>query len=85
MAGGIGAAESYRINVGWASPDDPSGEKLKAEYYPGDVGFDPLGLKPDDPAEFRLMQEKELAHCRIASTLDRRANSRALNAIHAPV
>ena len=25
-----------------------------------------LGLKPEDPAEFRLMQEKELSHCRLA-------------------
>merc|ERR1712164_81867 len=32
----------------------------------GDLGFDPLGFKPEDPAEFRLMQEKELSHCRLA-------------------
>jgi hypothetical protein len=35
-------------------------------YYPGDLGFDPLGLAPQDPYEFRIMQEKELAHCRLA-------------------
>ena len=69
MAGGIGAAEAFRINTGFRELD---GEKLKAEtalrpgYYPGDLGFDPLGLKPEDPEEFRLMQEKELAHCRLA-------------------
>ena len=69
MGGGIAAAESFRINVGFRELD---GEKLKAEtalrpgYYPGDLGFDPLGLKPEDPAEFRMMQEKELAHCRLA-------------------
>ena len=28
--------------------------------------FDPLGLKPEDPAEFRSMQEKELSHGRLA-------------------
>ena len=28
---------------------------------PGDLRFDPLKLKPEDPAEFRLMQEKELS------------------------
>lgn len=35
-------------------------------YYPGDIGFDPLSLKPDDPDELRTMQNKELAHCRLA-------------------
>ena len=32
---------------------------------PGQIGFDPLGFAPDDPAEFRIMQEKELAHARL--------------------
>ena len=69
MGSGIAAAESYRINVAFRELD---GEKLKAEtalkpgYTPGDLGFDPLGLKPEDPAEFREMQEKELSHCRLA-------------------
>mmetsp|Transcript_5912 Transcript_5912/g.11687 ORF Transcript_5912/g.11687 Transcript_5912/m.11687 type:complete len:223 (-) Transcript_5912:196-864(-) len=68
MGGGITAAESYRINVAFRELD---GEKLKAEtalrpgYTPGDLGFDPLGLAPEDPAEFREMQEKELAHARL--------------------
>merc|ERR1712176_1580307 len=63
MLGGITAAESYRINVAFRELD---GEKLKAEtalrpgYVPGDLGFDPLDLAPTDPAEFALMQEKEL-------------------------
>ena len=39
---------------------------IRSDHTPGDLGFDPLGLKPEDPAEFRLMQEKELAHCRLA-------------------
>ena len=30
------------------------------------VKFDPLGLAPEDPAEFRIMQEKELSHGRLA-------------------
>merc|ERR1719453_1395924 len=29
------------------------------------LGFDPLSLKPEDPAELRLMQEKELVHARL--------------------
>jgi hypothetical protein len=68
MGGGIAAAESARINIAFRELD---GEKLKAEtalrpgYVPGDLAFDPLGLAPTDPKEFRVMQEKELAHCRL--------------------
>merc|ERR1711924_54412 len=68
MGSGIAAAESYRINVAFRELD---GEKLKAEtalrpgYTPGDLSFDPLNLAPEDPAEFALMQEKELAHARL--------------------
>merc|ERR1719269_461696 len=68
MAGGIGLAESKRISIGFRELD---GTKLKAEtalkpgYTPGDLGFDPLNLAPEDPAEFRLMQEKELVHARL--------------------
>ena len=69
MLGGITAAEAFRISVAFRELD---GEKLSAEtalrpgYTPGDLGFDPLGLAPEDPAEFREMQEKELAHARVA-------------------
>jgi len=68
MTAGIGAAEAYRINIAFRELD---GEKLKAEtalrpgYVPGDLGFDPLGLAPEDPEEFKLMQEKELVHARL--------------------
>merc|ERR1719454_520005 len=40
-------------------------QRLRPGYTPGDLGFDPLGLKPEDPAEFRTMQEKELSHGRL--------------------
>merc|ERR1712054_535949 len=69
MGSGIAAAESCRINVAFRELD---GSKLKAEtalkpgYTPGDLAFDPLSLAPTDPAEFKLMQEKELAHVRLA-------------------
>merc|ERR1712232_594269 len=68
MTLGIAICESLRIQKGWANPyEAPSKiQTLKPEYYPGDLGFDPLGLKPEDPDEFRIMQEKELSHGRLA-------------------
>jgi len=35
-------------------------------YFPGDCGFDPLGLAPTDAVELRAMQNKELANGRLA-------------------
>ena len=68
MTLGIGIAESLRIQKGWANPYEKMDnvQSLKDGYYPGDLGFDPLGLKPEDPAELRIMQEKELSHGRLA-------------------
>merc|ERR1719269_426944 len=45
--------------------EETSFQRLRPGYTPGDLGFDPLGLAPTDPAEFRLMQEKELSHGRL--------------------
>jgi hypothetical protein len=69
MTLGIGIAEGARIQKGWANPyDGPDRSQnefsLKPDYVPGDLGFDPLGLAPTDPAEFRLMQEKEVRNWR---------------------
>merc|ERR1711871_1807137 len=63
-----GLCEAYRISVGWQNPNAPDHvfQALNADYVPGDVGFDPLGLKPTDPAEFREMATKELQHGRLA-------------------
>merc|ERR1711966_71937 len=38
------------------------GEKwsIRSDHASGDLGFDPLGLKPSDPAELKEMQTKEL-------------------------
>merc|ERR1719191_182555 len=70
MTLGIGICETLRIQKGWENPYSGDGQeniqKLKADYSPGALGFDPLGLKPTDPAELREMQEKELSHGRLA-------------------
>ena len=69
MLAGIAGAEQFRIAKGWAKVDpqtNKAASALREGYYPGDLGFDPLNLKPEDPADFRLMQEKELSHCRLA-------------------
>merc|ERR1712176_1680404 len=68
LAIAIGNRELERALTGWEKPS-VAGESLallRDDYYPGDIGFDPLGLKPEDPAEFAEMQTKELQHGRLA-------------------
>merc|ERR1719506_526450 len=65
----IALAELYRSLVGWVPPPKVEkyfGGELNLDYYPGDIGFDPLGLKPTDPKEFAEMQTKELQNGRLA-------------------
>merc|ERR1719486_1711659 len=73
----IALAELYRSSYGWVDPrggpverlgDLPEGTQraLNDNYYPGDIGFDPLGLKPTDASEFATMATKELQHGRLA-------------------
>merc|ERR1740138_1230736 len=65
-----GCAELYRSQRGWLNPtknglgDFP--RLLDDDYYPGDIGFDPFGLKPEGAVEFAEMQTKELQHGRLA-------------------
>ena len=69
LATGIGAAEQTRAEIGWVDPKDVPVARpglLRTEYTPGDIGFDPLGLKPTDPEELKIMQTKELQHGRLA-------------------
>merc|ERR1712025_92333 len=64
----IGSAEATRALTGWVKPGDADGwpGKLNEDYFPGDIGFDPLGLKPDTLDEFMEMSTKELQHGRVA-------------------
>merc|ERR1711976_289006 len=39
---------------------------VKLDHFPGDLGFDPLGLKPKDEEELIAMQTKELNNGRLA-------------------
>ena len=61
----IGAAEIRRAQIGWISPDEQF-FALREDYYPGDVGFDPLGFKPTEPEKFVEEQNKELSNGRLA-------------------
>ena len=65
----IGAAEQKRAEIGWVEPENvPVSQPglLRDSYIPGDLGFDPLGLKPSDPEELRVLQTKELQNGRLA-------------------
>jgi hypothetical protein len=66
---GIGVAEVYRAQVGWVSPVELQGQEqfqLREDYYPGDLGFDPLGLRPQEEEDFDQMASRELVHGRLA-------------------
>jgi len=78
LAVAIGISETTRALIGWVPPvtamtsNYEKGERgafgalLRDSYYPGDIGFDPLGLKPSDPKEFAEIQTKELQNGRLA-------------------
>jgi len=65
----IGVLELNRAKVAFVDPADvPTGQQglMRDDYYPGDIGFDPLKLKPEDAEEFNTMATKELQHGRLA-------------------
>merc|ERR1712115_762173 len=77
LVSSIATWELLRAIVGWERPVDAIQKnesvegktwlsKLNDDYYPGDIGFDPLGLKPSDASEFAEMQTKELSNGRLA-------------------
>lgn len=65
---GIGLVESRQIQEGFEDPEGTmTGEAgLKDDYEPGNLGFDPLGLKPEDPDALDTMKTKELNNGRLA-------------------
>jgi hypothetical protein len=68
LAATIARFETDRARVGWVPPDECPVDKpglLRKEYIPGDLGFDPLGIRPKDPEAFRVMQTKELQNGRL--------------------
>ena len=62
----INFAEAFRASRGWVEPGNGSLFTIRETYYPGDLGFDPLGLKPTDATEFAEMQDGELSNGRLA-------------------
>jgi hypothetical protein len=39
---------------------------IRPDHYPGDMGFDPLNLEPDNPRDLERMQTQELNNGRLA-------------------
>ena len=62
----INIAEAWRASAGWVEPGLGPLFSLRETYYPGDIGFDPFGLKPKDAKDFANMQTKELNNGRLA-------------------
>ena len=40
--------------------------RIKEDHFPGDIGFDPLGLKPTNAKELKEIQSKEINNGRLA-------------------
>lgn len=65
----IGAYEATRAEIGWVKPGECPVDQpglLRDDYMPGDLKFDPFGLKPDNEEAFAIMQTKELQNGRLA-------------------
>ena len=65
LTAAIGVAEAGRASRGWVEPGNGLFQ-LRATYAPGDLGFDPLGLKPTGAAELKDMQTQEINNGRLA-------------------
>jgi len=58
-------SEIARARIGWQDPKVKM-QTLRPGYMPGDLGFDPLNLKPTNEVDFITMQNKELNNGRLA-------------------
>ena len=58
-------SETGRARIGWMDPDEEI-RTLRPNYSPGDLGFDPLGMKPADEAGLKELQTKEINNGRLA-------------------
>ena len=65
VVGVIAVIEIFSIFPAFEDPNI-EGWAIKSTHTAGDFGFDPLGLKPTDPAELAAMQAKELNNGRLA-------------------
>ncbi|CAB1118535.1 LHCP [Ectocarpus sp. CCAP 1310/34] len=64
---GMAFIEYNTITTAFDTPSAVTGEGgLKEDYSPGDLGFDPLNLKPDDEEALDVMKTKELNNGRLA-------------------
>jgi hypothetical protein len=68
VAVGIGAIEYVRARKGWVEPwrGGMSLFRLREEYKPGDLGFDPLGMQRTYVTGFKGARARELAYGRVA-------------------
>lgn len=64
----IGIAEAGRASKGWVEPGNGLFQ-LRDNYTPGDLGWDPLGLKPTNAAELKDMMTKEISNGRLGACL----------------
>ena len=63
----IMGCELIRASKGFVAPGaDTDFQTLRVEYYPGDIGFDPLNLKPKSDANFAKRQAQEVVNGRLA-------------------
>jgi hypothetical protein len=64
----VAAIASLELFSVFAFNNPAGGEpwSIKSDHVPGDLGFDPLNLKPTDPEELKTMQTKELNNGRLA-------------------
>jgi len=62
----VGFTEAY--SAGWFTGNkrNAGGNRLAEGFEPGDIGYDPLGLLPEDPEALEEIQNKEILNGRFA-------------------